>query len=44
LPVVGHPGLLNERIFVHHTDLYLIEAQELSEGLPRTPKPIFEIN
>jgi Xaa-Pro aminopeptidase len=43
MTIVCHPGLLNERMFVHNTDVYLIEAQGPSECLHRTPKEIFEI-
>jgi len=43
MAVVCHPGILNERMFVHNTDIYLIEAQGPSECLHRTPKQIFEI-
>jgi Xaa-Pro aminopeptidase len=41
--IVCHPGILNERMFVHNTDVYLIEAQGPSECLHETPKKIFEI-
>jgi len=44
MAIVCHPGILNERMFVHNTDIYLIEAQGPSECLHRTPKQIFEIN
>ena len=43
MAIVCHPGILNERMFVHNTDIYLIEAQGPSECLHRTPKQIFEI-
>jgi Xaa-Pro aminopeptidase len=43
MAIVCHPGILNERMFVHNTDFYLIEAQGPSECLHRTPKQIFEI-
>jgi Xaa-Pro aminopeptidase len=42
--IVCHPGILNERMFVHNTDVYLIEAQGPSACLHQTPKEIFEIN
>lgn len=43
MAIVCHPGLANERMFVHNTDLYLIEAQGPGECLHRTPKQIFEL-
>jgi Xaa-Pro aminopeptidase len=43
MAIVCHPGILNERMFVHNTDVYLIESQGPSECLHRTPKTIFEI-
>jgi Xaa-Pro aminopeptidase len=41
--IVCHPGLLNERMFVHNTDVYLIEKGGVSDCLHRTAKTIFEI-
>lgn len=43
MAIVCHPGILNERMFVHNTDMYLIEAQGASACLHHTPKQIFEI-
>jgi Xaa-Pro aminopeptidase len=43
MAIVCHPGILNERIFVHNTDVYLIESQGPSPCLHGTPKQIFEI-
>jgi Xaa-Pro aminopeptidase len=43
MAIVCHPGVLNSRMFVHNTDLYLIEANGPSECLHRTPKQIFTI-
>jgi Xaa-Pro aminopeptidase len=43
MAIVCHPGLFNERMFVHNTDVYLIEPQGPSACLHRTPKEIFEI-
>jgi Xaa-Pro aminopeptidase len=43
MAIVCHPGILNERMFVHNTDVYLIEAQGPSQCLHSTPKRIFEI-
>jgi Xaa-Pro aminopeptidase len=44
MAIVCHPGILNERMFVHNTDIYLIEAHGPSECLHATPKEIFEIH
>jgi hypothetical protein len=44
MAIVCHPGILNERMFVHNTDIYLIEAQGPSECLHLTPKEIFELD
>lgn len=44
MSIVCHPGLVNERMFIHNTDNYFIEAQGPSECLHRTPKTIFEID
>jgi hypothetical protein len=44
MAIVCHPGILNERMFVHNTDLYLIEAHGPSACLHRTPKQIFELD
>jgi Xaa-Pro aminopeptidase len=43
MAIVCHPGILNSRMFVHNTDVYLIEAHGASECLHRTPKQIFTI-
>jgi Xaa-Pro aminopeptidase len=42
--IVCHPGILNERMFVHNTDVYLIGPQGVADCLHQTPKTIFEIN
>ncbi|HEV7610763.1 MAG TPA: M24 family metallopeptidase [Steroidobacteraceae bacterium] len=44
MAIVCHPGILNERMFVHNTDLYLIEAHGPSGCLHQTPKKIFQID
>jgi Xaa-Pro aminopeptidase len=44
MAIVCHPGILNERMFVHNTDVYLIEAQGPSQCLHGTPKTIFEVH
>src|SRR5580693_1705185 len=43
MAIVCHPGILNERMFVHSTDVYLIEARGPSQCLHGTPKQIFEV-
>jgi Xaa-Pro aminopeptidase len=43
MAIVCHPGILNQRMFVHNTDIYLIEAHGVSECLHRTPKQLFEL-
>jgi Xaa-Pro aminopeptidase len=43
MAIVCHPGIINERMFVHNTDIYLIEADGPSECLHRTPKQLFEL-
>jgi Xaa-Pro aminopeptidase len=42
MTIVCHPGILNERMFVHNTDVYLIEAAGASACLHQTPQQIFE--
>jgi Xaa-Pro aminopeptidase len=41
--IVCHPGILNERMFVHNTDVYLIGQEGPAACLHATPKRIFEI-
>jgi Xaa-Pro aminopeptidase len=43
MAIVCHPGIINEKMFVHNTDIYLIESHGPSECLHRTPKSIIEI-
>ena len=43
MAIVCHPGILNERMFVHNTEIYLIEAQGASASLHDTPKEVFEV-
>ncbi len=43
MAIVCHPGILNDRMFVHNTDVYLIEAAGPSQCLHSTPKQIFEV-
>ena len=42
--IVCHPGILDQRMFVHNTDVYLIEAHGASACLHSTPKQVFELN
>jgi Xaa-Pro aminopeptidase len=44
MAIVVHPGILNERMFVHNTEIYLIEAQGPGECLHKTPRQIFELD
>ncbi|HEY0747909.1 MAG TPA: M24 family metallopeptidase [Steroidobacteraceae bacterium] len=44
MAIVCHPGILNDEMFVHNTDIYLIEAHGPSACLHRTAKQIFEIH
>jgi Xaa-Pro aminopeptidase len=44
MAIVCHPGVQSERMFVHNTDIYLIETHGVSECLHRTPKQIIEID
>jgi Xaa-Pro aminopeptidase len=43
MAIVCHPGILNARMFVHNTEVYLIEAGGASESLHRTPRTVFEL-
>ena len=43
MAIVVHPGILNERLFAHNTELYLIEAQGPGACLHTTPRQIFEL-
>ncbi len=43
MAIVCHPGILNERMFIHNTDIYLIEADGPGACLHNTPKKIIEI-
>lgn len=44
MAIVVHPGILNERMFVHNTEVYLIESDGPGECLHKTPRKIFELN
>jgi Xaa-Pro aminopeptidase len=43
MAIVVHPGILNDRLFVHNTEIYLIEADGPGACLHRTPRQIFEL-
>ena len=43
MAIVVHPGVLNERLFAHNTEIYLIEAEGPGECLHKTPRQIFEL-
>jgi Xaa-Pro aminopeptidase len=43
MAIIVHPGILNERMFVHNTDIYLIGPDGPGECVHRTPKQIFEL-
>lgn len=43
MAIVVHPGVLNERVFAHNTELYLIEADGPGPCLHRTPREIVEL-
>jgi len=43
MAIVVHPGILNERMFVHNTELYLIEKDGPGECLHQTARQIFEL-
>jgi Xaa-Pro aminopeptidase len=43
MAIVCHPGILNERMFVHNTEIYLVPEEGPPECLHATPKQIFEI-
>jgi len=44
MAIVCHPGVLNARLFVHNTELHLIEERGASESLHCTPKHIIELD
>lgn len=44
MAIVCHPGLLNERMFVHNTELYLIGPHGPTECLHTTPKEIIQLH
>jgi Xaa-Pro aminopeptidase len=44
MAIVCHPGILNDRMFVHNTEIYLIPEDGSPECLHNTPKQIFEVN
>lgn len=44
MAIVCHPGILNQQMFVHNTEIYLITAEGAPECLHHWPKQIIEIN
>lgn len=44
MAIVVHPGILNARMFVHNTELYLIEEHGPGPCLHKTPREIFELH
>jgi Xaa-Pro aminopeptidase len=44
MAIVCHPGILNDRMFVHNTEIYLIPEDGSPECLHNTPKQIFELH
>lgn len=44
MAIVVHPGILNERMFIHNTELYMIEDHGPGECLHKTSREIFEMN
>jgi len=43
MAIVCHPGLINERMFIHNTEIYLIGPSGPTASLHQTPKAIIEI-
>jgi Xaa-Pro aminopeptidase len=43
MAIIVHPGVLNQRMFVHNTDIYIIGLDGPGECVHRTPKQIFEL-
>ena len=43
MAIVVHPGILNQQMFVHNTELYLIEADGPGTCLHSTPREIVEL-
>jgi Xaa-Pro aminopeptidase len=43
MAIIVHPGIANERMFVHNTDIYFIGAEGPGDCVHRTPKQIFEV-
>jgi Xaa-Pro aminopeptidase len=43
MAIIVHPGIVNERMFVHNTDIYFIGPEGPGECVHRTPKQIFEL-
>lgn len=43
MAIVCHPGLINERMFIHNTEIYLIGPNGPTDCLHKTPRDIIEI-
>ncbi len=43
MAIVVHPGILNQHMFVHNTEMYLIEANGPGACLHTTPREIIEL-
>jgi len=43
MAIVCHPGLINDRMFIHNTEIYLIGPGGPTDCLHRTPRDIIEI-
>lgn len=43
MAIIVHPGILNERVCAHNTEIYLIEKHGPSECLHKTPRQLFEL-
>lgn len=43
MAIVVHAGILNARMFVHNTEMYLIEAQGPGACLHQTPRELTEL-
>lgn len=44
MAIVCHPGVISPQLFVHNTDIYLIEEHGVSECLHQSPKRIIELD
>lgn len=44
MAIIVHPGIVSPSMFIHNTDIYLIESDGPGQCLHRTPKTIFELD